>query len=275
MQIKNYKNLEYLKRIYQPILQTKKIRTAKNFNLIIQQDLIKLVHSLYELKNISTLNFLSLFFTESIRHTVMNIISKNAQHRLHHIGFEIYAPMDLVVDIFKQQMKRMNQSRNSKLKIIKIHRFPASKAFQARVNAYSEIMRLWIELYQHTFMLELFEIHHPIQIHQNLEHELVLDKPMIEQLLSPNTSIVPKQLMPNRLIFKQDTIWHYAIQVNNQDIVRQLHDCFKNWIRHTQDYQLAFSSIVTNTNDGSFLTKIINVRQGIELEFIAQESVDY
>ena len=269
--MKTNTHLAKLHKKYQLILEKKRIHTTHGFDLIIRQDLKKIVHSLYELKNISTMDLITRFFSARIHRQVSRIICGNARSRLHHIGFEIYEPMDLVVNVFKQQMKKYNNENNSIIKVLKIQRFPASQAFQARVNAYSEIMRLWIKLYQSTYMLELFDIHHPVHVQENTAQEQIIEKPMIEHLLSTNKSIAPKKLMPNRRIFKSDAIWHYAIHVRNQDIVRQLHACFKKWVHDHSDYKLAFASIVTNANDGSFLTKIINIRQGIELEFIAQQ----
>jgi len=268
--MKEYENIQ---KNYQLILRKKRIQTARQFDLIIRKDLKKIVYSLYELKNISTLDILSRFFGQNVIQPVMKTILGNARHRLHHIGFEIYEPMDLVIDIFKQRMNKFNEGSNHPIKVLKIHRFPASKAFQARVNAYSEIMRLWIQLYHSTFMLELFDIHRPVQLHKS-DYNLTTDKPMIAHLLNPEKKIIPKQhLISNQGVFKQDAIWHYAIHVNSQDIVRQLHVFFQKLVVHAPDYKLAFTSIVTNANDGSFLTKIINARQGIELEFIAQEDL--
>jgi len=261
-----YSKFEELKKKYGTNLRKKKINTAQDLDLIIRQDLEKIVYSLYELKRTSTFDILHNFFNEKNVKPISKIISRNIRTQLHHIGFEINEPMDLVVDVFEQRMQKINMRQNTKIKIIKMKRFPASTAFQKRVNAFTEIMKLWIQIYDYTLLIELFDIHHPIDFLQ--DNDFNTSHQMIEYLVNPsNNTVHHKNLLPDHSLFKRDPIWHYAIYIDSKKRVKQLHNYFTQLEQDTNDYKLVFSSIITNKKD-AFLTKIINVSKGVEIEFI-------
>lgn len=234
------KLLENLLSLHEETLAVKNIKTRQELIKIMRLDYEKIVYSLSELIEKETPLLIKNFFSEN-EELVPEILVQLNGRNLYHIGFEINEPLDLVLYGFKHRIKNLSQRLGAEIKILRILFFPASQAFQNRVKAYADIMRIWLQVDNRELMLELFDIHHPV--HQVLtEHRHCIDL--------------------------KDSIWHYAFYVDSADKVRILHNNFKRLAEKSNAYHMPFESIIINRHDGSFLTKIINIKKNIEVEFV-------
>ena len=232
--------IENLLNLHKKTLDVKNIKTKQDLIKIIRLDFEKIIYALSELENKETPQLLKEFFSEH-KEVVPDILAQLERSHLYHIGFEVNEPLELVLFGFKNSIKKFSQGLDGELKILRVLLFPASQAFQKRVNAYADIMRIWMQIRNHELMLELFDIHHPVD------------------------RVIPKNKYQ---VDVKDNIWHYAVYVDSAEKVRQLHNYFKNLVETHTIYHLPFKSIIDNKNDGSFLTKIINKQTKIEIEFV-------
>ncbi|MBF0119798.1 MAG: hypothetical protein HQK79_13265 [Desulfobacterales bacterium] len=245
-------NIKELLAIYNEPLAKKNIKTNEELLKVIRIDFEKMIYALLEIKNKKAFQVISDIFNED-KNKIIEIITGLEGKGIYHLGFEVNQPMDLILYSFNYWINKFNlyfNSAGNEIKIVKLFRFPASQAFQKRVNAYVEIMRIWIEIDKHEEMLELFDIYHPVAITMNGKKSM--DRPNINRLLAG------------------DNIWHYAIYVDNPDKVKKLHSYFKILSVQNTIYGLPFQEIVNNTHDGSLYTKIINKEKKMELEFVTE-----
>lgn len=257
--------VETLLRSYQKPLGDKDVLSEQDLVKIIKIDCEKIYSALTELSKKNVAQILQEFFGEESE-LVPDILAYSKREELCHIGFEIYEPLDMALEGFRHTFDRLNASVGTRFAISKLLRFPASAFFQSRVNAYTEIMRIWVELNGREFMLELFDIHRPVDIFS------VERKHRFNQLLADSTSKAGEGSHAGsnswRDVFSRDKIWHYAIDVRSSEDVLQLHEDFKKFAVDHNTYILPFENIVHNPNDGSFYSKIINKDLGVELEFV-------
>jgi len=236
---------------HQDMLDVKNIRTEEELARIVQADLDKIVWAVSELKNMTAPQLLTEFFGED------EIFLPGVGNRaLNHIGFEICEPLDLLLYDFGRRFG------NPRTKIWKMLRFPASPQFQERAGAYVEIMRIWLKINACELMLELFDMHRPIDVS-------VLAPPSGGVLDSHDLSGPADRRFPASLL-AHDEIWHYAVYVDRTEYVSELHECLRSLARENSGYVLPFPTIVHNRHDGSFYTKIINSEKRLELEFVTE-----
>lgn len=248
---------------YQKPLRVKNILNKQDLLKIIRVDYEKIVYALLELRNKPAFYVISDFFHKNDKH-VSEVMNKLKGDYLSHIGFEVLEPLNLSEYGFEHGFNRFNEELGTDMFVTQVQRFPASQAFQDRVEAFTEIMRIWIQLDHREVMLELFDIH----------------KPVNEYFLTHNTGTGhaiddENHVFPHAhtIYFAKDEIWHYALDVNAADDVRALHDYFKQLASQDDNYLLPFTDIVNNKNDGSFYTKIINKQRRIEIEFVTHVDI--
>lgn len=257
--------VEDLLRSYQKPLGDKDVLSEQDLVKIIKIDCEKIYFALTELSKKNIAQILQEFFGKESEH-IPDILAYSKKKELCHIGFEIYEPLDMVLEGFRHAFDRLNGSVGIQFAIRKVLRFPASESFQNRVNAYTEIMRIWVELNGREFMLELFDIHRPVEIF-SVERKHRINKLLADTILRAGEE---NHIDSNsrRNVFSRDNIWHYAIDVRSSEDVLQLHEYLKKFVVDRNTYILPFENIVHNPNDGSFYSKIINKDLGIELEFV-------
>jgi hypothetical protein len=260
--------IEKLLTLHNKSLGVKNIWTKQELINIIRIDFEKILYALFELKTKSIPQLLTDFFSEN-KKIVPNILAKLEGKSLSHIGFEINEPLAIVLYGFNHVLNKFNQTFGTQFKIIKVFRFPASLAFQHRVNAFVEVLRIWIQLNNREVMLELFDIHHKIDTFL-LGNQFKIKKRGIINNSYANESFLINHSNAITPIITRDEIWHYAIDVDNSNEVTQLHNYFKRLVEQNDIYKLPFESIVKNNNDGSFYTKIINQKKRMEMEFVTQ-----
>lgn len=127
--------------------------------------------------------------------------------------------------------------------------FPASRAFQNRVGAYAEIMRIWIDVGTASLMLELFDVYRTVTD--------VLDR-------------APRLTHRN---FEGLFHGHHALSVRTPADVEALHEKLSGLASADNRYVMAYPAPVDDRHDGSFHTKVIVQRPDIghcELEFVSQ-----
>ncbi|MDO9263749.1 MAG: hypothetical protein Q7U02_07275 [Desulfosalsimonadaceae bacterium] len=235
---------------------------------IIRFDFEKIIYALLEVKNKTASQVINAFFGQ-VKNELLDQFTKTEETLLYHFGFEINQPMDLVLSSFHYWIKKFNQAfGDNTIDIVKYLRFPASEAFQKRVNAYVEIMRIWIKLDQREVMLELFDIHHPLSI--PILKEKNGDKRNSANLSDPGNSDSEDYYLETARLFVKDSIWHYAVYVNEPDQVLKLHNFFKELSNKNSEFMLPFQQLVNNIHDGSLYTKIINKIKCMEIEFVTE-----
>lgn len=146
---------------HQKPLQVKRILNKQDLIKIIRIDYEKIVYALLELRNKPAFYVISDFFHKNDKH-IAQVMSKLRGEHLSHIGFEVLEPLDLSEYGFEHGFNRFNEELGTEMYVTQIQRFPASQAFQDRVEAFTEIMRIWIQLDHREVMLELFDIHKPV-----------------------------------------------------------------------------------------------------------------
>ncbi|MBF0100921.1 MAG: hypothetical protein HQK77_08445 [Desulfobacterales bacterium] len=259
-------NIEGLLSQYKNTLTKKHIRTHQELMKVIRIDFEKMIFALMEVKNKKGLHIISDFFGKD-KNNVLAILPELSEKNLYHLGFEVNQPMDLILYSFKYWIDKFNHQFKDSINEIKISRqlrFPASQAFQNRVNAYVEILRIWLELDHRELMLELFDIHHPLAI------SMMNDGYDSESDGHPHVTCIKDYPTAISRLLAGDSIWHYAIYVNHPNEVEKLHTYFKALVTQDMTYELPFVSLVNNKHDGSLYTKIINKKKRIELEFVTE-----
>ena len=267
---------EDLLRSHGDLLGRKNIRRRQEFIRAIKLDLDKLTHALLEVKNGRAPAVLQNFFAGSeVNHS--EICARLTDHRIYHLGFEIHEPIDLVLYGIDHWIEHSRRAMGANMRVKDFLRFPASPAFQTRVGAYTEIMRIWIETGERTLMLELFDIHRPA------DSVLAAAPPATHRnfnglFRSPGVEKAMENSHEDRLaqLFGPDEIWHHAVHVKRPDDVVEIHAGLQHLEAMRSDYQLPYQLPIHNPHDDSFHTKII--RQSPdgrrEIEFVTRYSTD-
>lgn len=260
-----YNECEHMLHTWREPLAAKNIHTQQALLEIIKLDFEKIIHAMLEAHSRPAQQIVADFFhgqTEMLDELAPDFQDK----RLYHLGFEVLEPLDLVLQGFDNWFGKARQLLGVNVQVSKILRFPASQAFQDRVGAYTEIMRIWIHMDQRTIMLELFDIHHPLHISppaSNGNNRLL-------QNLRLQSGYLPGHRRTMQQLFHADPIWHYALYVNTPDKVRNLHARFQTLAAQRPHYRLASANPIENQHDKSFHTKLINQNAQLEIEFVTQ-----
>jgi len=260
-----------LLRSHTVLLARKNIHSKLELFRIIRLDLDKLTHALTELKSKPAVDVLQDFFGESADcHAIGRRLTGS---EIGHVGFEIHEPLSLVLHGLRHWIEQSQRLVGANMQIRDCMRFPASLAFQKRVAAPAEIMRLWLDVEGQVLMLELFDIHRPVD-------PVMAESPKpthrnFHALFRPEATAASH---PRRLsaLFAGDEIWHYAFHVAQPEDVRELHAELQRLAAVHSGYFLPYAEPVHNEHDRSFHTKIVrhasvkpdSVR--LELEFVTQ-----
>lgn len=238
--IRDERILEALLTAYQIPLQQKHIFDTNALAQLIQIDVEKISLALAELHTQTVPNLLTEFLQSTPEYTD-EVLSKLSSGRVYHVGLESNLPLELALYLFKYPLAHFNPDLAQAFEISRSLIFPASHAFQQRVQAYTEIMRIWLHHDNYKPMLELFDIHRPIDL---------------------------KRLKSQHQHNIKDNIWHYAVYTTQEQVVEDLHHYFSELSRRCPQYQMPFTRVIRNQNDRSVLTKIINTAQHLEIEFV-------
>ncbi len=250
---------------HREVLQQKNSYDPTSLLELIKIDTEKVLLALTEVKGRRVAALLQTFFAGhdevlALLYSVVNL------ERLFHVGFEIYEPMDLVVAGFEHWSRRFGRLLDSEIEIVRSLRFPASTAFQKRVQASAEIMRIWLWVGGQEWMLELFDIHRPAaHIPAKAGGQFsVID--LRNRLAAPD--LPPDHDLVLQRHFGNDFIWHYAIAVPEMASVELLHSAFERFVGWNRGFELAYPACVYNQHDGSYHTKLIHPLKHLELEFV-------
>lgn len=255
-----------LLRSHTELLARKNIHRKLELFRVIRLDLDKLTHALTELKVNCAQDVLQDFFGDAADCRAIGRRLTGSQ--IGHVGFEIHEPLSLVLHGLRHWIEQSKRLLGADMRIRDYLRFPASSAFQKRVAAPAEIMRLWLDVEGQVLMLELFDIYRPVD-------PVLANSPKpthrnFHGLFRPEGSAASH---PQRLtrLFAGDEIWHYAFHVALPEDVRELHAELQLLAAVHSKYFLPYAEPVHNEHDRSFHTKII--RRGsarLELEFVTQ-----
>ena len=250
------------------LLGQKNIRRKRELIQVIKVDLDKLAHALLEVKENHPQRVLEEFFAATPVN-VSAISAMLAEARIYHVGFEVHEPLDLVLYGIDHWIQEARHSLGAEMRVKDFLRFPASPAFQNRVGAHTEIMRIWLEVNDRTLMLELFDIHRPV------ETELAAGAVPVKHRNFQGLFSDPLPGHADRMarLFGDDEIWHYALHVRCPDEVSELHAELQALAAHDRSYFLPYAAPVHNPHDGSLHTKVVHragSRSGarMELEFV-------
>jgi hypothetical protein len=250
------------------LLGRKNIRRKRELIQVIKVDLDKLAHALLEVKENHPRQVLAEFFG-SAPVDCSGISARLAEARIYHVGFEIHEPLDLVLYGIEHWIQEATHALGAIMRVKDFLRFPASPAFQKRVGAYTEIMRIWLEVNDRTLMLELFDIHRPV------DEELASGALPVKHRNFQGLFSDPAPGHAERMarLFRDDEIWHYALHVARPADVTEVHAELQVLAGQDSSYFLPYTAPVHNPHDGSFHTKIVH-RAGLqgrmELEFVTR-----
>ncbi|MGI9214059.1 MAG: hypothetical protein ACR2HF_16440 [Methylococcaceae bacterium] len=238
-------NLHEVVATYHDVLDKKQVYDVPALVQMLRYDFSRMNYVLNQIQTFDVVQALRDFFEEDYD-VLPAFISGIKAHRLNHMGLEIYTPLNTWLALAPIWLDSMSQFAGVPVKVTRTARFPSSQALQTRVGAAVEIMCAWFQIPDTRFMIELFDIARPIpdSIYQNGSVE---DS------------------------FRHDPIWHYAIDVDALGKVDEIHDTFMQLAVIRPDYRLAYFQPVTNRHDGSYHTKIIHKKLGMELEFAYHE----
>lgn len=232
---------------HQNALQAKAIHEEKTLAQVLEFDFKKALHALIEIQSVDVDQILKNFFSDAAS---MPALLSQSHYGLNHIGFESCQPLDVVLENLPNWLEKFSLAFEKSVTLKKSLRFSASQAFQQRVNASVEILCLWFQVGEKLLMLELFDIARPITA----------------LVLSDNDELMNQQAAMAYL-FSSDNIWHYSINVGQPEQVETLHHELQTLCEQNACYKLAYPAPIQNQYDGSFHTKLINLKCHLELEF--------
>jgi hypothetical protein len=263
-----------LLRSHAGILGRKNIWRKQELIRAIKLDLDKLTHALLEVKEGVALSVLEDFFAGSAM-DLSEICMRLKDQRIYHVGFEIHEPLDLVFYGINHWIEYSRRGLGANMRIKDFIRFPASPAFQRRVAAPAEIMRIWIETREQVLMLELFDIH------RSADSMLAAAPPITHRNFNGLFRAHDEQNdggtgHEQRLahLFGPDQTWHHALYVKRPADVIDIHAGLQKLQADCNDYLLPYNEPVHNPHDDSFHTKIIRqarpLEGRLEIEFVTQ-----
>jgi len=253
-----------LMQTYRQALAVKHIHDERVFRKVLCCDYEKILHALVELKSVNLPDLLNTTFFPTSPSITQALLTKAKFLHLNHIGFEVLEPLDLILQGIDYWVEHLNKNLGFAVNVQKYLRFPASQNFQNRVNAYTEIMCIWLQIEEQNFMLEFFDIAR--------SHATLL----------PNKTDMIYHISPERLLthhsqsrhheeamkslFGNDSIWHYSMSLQERDAVNELHQQLASFSLTHTDYKMAYANPIENIHDGTYHTKIINIPLKLELE---------
>lgn len=252
-------------------LQRKNVHSKHDLIQVIKLDLDKLTHGLVELQDTAAADVLQDFFSDSAM-DVADVDRRLQQPYINHVGFEIYEPLDLTVFGIQRWIELSRATLGANIKIQTSLRFPASAAFQQRVGAYTEILRIGLRVNDRMLMLELFDISRPLDevllagrhnpTHRNF-HGLFSDE-----------HAPPGHRQRLAQLFASDRIWHYAFHVRHPTDVVALHAQLLALAASNAGFSVPYEQPIHNRHDRSFHTKVIShatqMRARMEIEFVTE-----
>jgi hypothetical protein len=253
---------------YEAQLAVKHIHSEPDLYYSLCCDYAKMLHGLMEIQSLDVDRVLSDFFADHAS-SIPPILANVEDHRLNHLGFEVYVPLDLWLHQMDEWTSRLSRSLGQPIHLDKAIRFPSSQALQKRVNASVEILCLWIRVGERVLMVELFDIARSVKA--VLPHDDGQIHRYDSEILLTGEQVFGRHQQAMTHLFENDAIWHYAIHVENRQTVLQLHEEFRLLSAEQPRYHLAYETPVHNRHDGSFHTKIINLIKSLELEFATHE----
>ena len=253
------------------LLGRKNIRRKQQLIRAIKLDLDKLTHAMLEVKLNRASGVVQGFFSES-RLDPAAICARLSGDGIYHVGFEIHEPMSLVLHGINHWIEHSRDALGADMRVRESLRFPASAAFQKRVGAYTEIMRIWLEVAGRVLMLELFDIHRPAD--SMLASAPRLTHRNFNGLFRYNEATADGHPERVERLFSNDEIWHYALYVKRPADVTDLHGELQTLAARDASYTLPYTAPVHNLHDDSYHTKIVRLpRLGqarLELEFVTK-----
>jgi hypothetical protein len=247
-------------------LEKKGLDSSSSLLGAVRLDLVKAYFVLAEIHNRTAADVIREFFAGH-HDLIPEILPKLDQPRLHHLGFEVHEPHDLILPGFYRWLPRFGHWLGRPLRVSGILRFPSSAAFQERVGAYTEMMQIWVELEGRELLIEMFDIYRP-QPTAWLPLKQTLNFRTWPAWCRTTGSGQSQVSLP--ALLAGDEIWHYGIHVSDPAGVEALHDRFQHFIQAEAQYKLAYDRPVGNPRDTSLHTKIINKKLGLEIEFLTQ-----
>ena len=265
-----YKLSDQLLDSHSELLARKEIVRRLDLIQAIKVDLNKIAHALVEVKENPAPAVLRNFFADSdLKHTKISRRLEN-QH-INHIGFEIHEPLELVLYGIRHWIEQSRRALGAHMHIREFLCFPASQAFQDRVGAYAEIMRIWLDVGPRVLMLELFDIYRPAKLalaaapkpaHRNFN----------EVFSSEGVAAEHELRFPE--LFAGDDIWHYAFHARSPRDVDILHSEMTAMTARSPGYVMAYAEPVHNRHDRSYHTKLVKREAGggsrREIEFVTE-----
>lgn len=258
-----------LLRTHGELLRHKNICYKHDFIRAIKLDLDKLTHALFEVRDTPASAVLDMFFGPG-SNTAKEVLPLLAGPDVYHVGFEIHEPLDLVLYGINHWMEQSKRKLGADMCIREYLRFPASAAFVKRVNAPTEIMRIWLQVSGRHLMLELFDLRRPAD-------ELIARAPRpahrnFDGLVQQEDGFLPGHGERLSRLFSDDEIWHYALEVQTPEQVRAAHEAGLRLAAEDVRYYLPYDAPVYNAGDGSLHTKIVRSKNGVaermELEIV-------
>lgn len=251
------------------LLERKGIRSKQELLRMFKLDMVHILNALWEVHDGSAELVIHEFFGEAP--TLIPVINSALQHNfIYHLGFECYEPLDLLLYGFEHWMKRTREQTSLDIQVSGYQRFMASRAFQQRVGASAEILRIWVKLGERELMLELFDIHRPHAAMELLRTGKSVNRVPADSPIRRDVEQVPR--IRTALSLSQDPVWHYALYVLDAERVHALHSRFQQLVAESPHYRLAYKSPVENAGDGSVHTKLLNVTHHLELEVVNQHA---
>lgn len=244
---------EELFRSHRELLRNKNINSKRQLIQAIKLDLDKLTHALFEVRETSASSVLSEFFQGTTLSTGP-IAERLAAEHLYHVGFEIHEPLDLVLYGINHWIENSKKTLGVQMRVGNYLRFPASAAFQCRVGAYTEIMRIWLEVNDRELMLELFDIQRPSC--DSMAGAPKLAHRSFQGLFQQDSRVNghDKRVVD---LFASDEIWHYALYVRDAQDVVYLHSHWQELASRHSCFHVPYAAPVHNPHDRSFHTKVI------------------
>ncbi len=227
-------------------LEKKHLHDLQTLKRVLDHDLRRIGHALNEVQTFDVNQALHQFFGQEFT-LLPEFIRESHSHRLNHMGLEIYTPLDVWLALAEHWPPRLTELTGQVVEIVRTTRFPSSQALQTRVGASVEIMCVWFRQGNTGSMIEVFDIGRPVP------------DAILSRIMSAGDS------------FREDIIWHYAIDMPSIREVDQIHEQFTQLVVSHPEYKLAYFQPVTNRHDGSYHTKIIHRQLGMELEFATHQ----
>lgn len=258
-------------RLHRDLLKQKNILRKQDLIEVIKLDLDKLTHALVDMQDTTAMDVLRGFFAGTDINTA-EIDGKLQLPYINHVGFEIYEPLDLTVFGIQRWVALSRTTLGARIKIQNSLRFPASAAFQERVGAYTEIMRIGLLVNERMLMLELFDIRRPLDdVLKAGSHKL---KHRNFHGLFRAEESRPGHRQRLAQLFSSDQIWHYAFHLKQPEDVRALHDEMLSLAAANPVFRVPYAKPVHNEHDRSLHTKIISQadasRARTEIEFVTE-----